>query len=130
MEREAVEEIKRHFGVVAEHLEGKIQLLAEGQEVLRREFQEFREEVRAEFREVKAMGSLAPSLPQRDEPSRCEGNGRKSRCRGCPSPRLEEGAVGVESGGVSPGIRSPIKGLYAAYTPPRDAERPKGLDFA
>ena len=55
MEREAVEEIKRHFGVITEHLEGKIQLLAEGQEVLRREFQQFREEVRAEFQEVKAM---------------------------------------------------------------------------
>ena len=55
MEREAVEEIKRHFGVIAEHLEGKIQLLAEGQEVLRREAQQFREEVRAEFQEVKAM---------------------------------------------------------------------------
>jgi hypothetical protein len=55
MEREAVDEIKRHFGVIAEHLEGKIQLLAEGQEVLRREAQQFREEVRAEFQEVKAM---------------------------------------------------------------------------
>ena len=55
MEREAVEEIKRHFGVIAEHLEGKIQLLAEGQEVLRREAQQFREEVLAEFQEVKAM---------------------------------------------------------------------------
>jgi len=55
VERETIEEIKRHFGVVVEHLDGKIQLLAEGQEVLRREIEQFREEVRAEFQEVKAM---------------------------------------------------------------------------
>ncbi|MBI2543996.1 MAG: hypothetical protein HYV92_12505 [Candidatus Rokubacteria bacterium] len=55
MDRETIEEIKRHFGVVAEHLEGKVQLLAEGHEGLRREIREFREEVKAEFQEVKAM---------------------------------------------------------------------------
>jgi predicted nucleic acid-binding Zn-ribbon protein len=55
VDQETVEEIKRHFGVIAERLEGRIQLLAEGHEVLRRGFQEFREEVRVEFQEVKAM---------------------------------------------------------------------------
>lgn len=55
VDRETIEEIKRHFGVVAEHLDGKIQLLAEGQEVLRRQIEQFREDVRAEFQEVKAM---------------------------------------------------------------------------
>ena len=59
MEREAVEEIKRHFGVVADGLRADIRLLAEGQQALREEFKrdmlEFRSEVRAEFQEVKAM---------------------------------------------------------------------------
>jgi hypothetical protein len=59
MEREAVEEIKRHFGVVTEGLRADIRLLAEGHQVLREEFkrelQEFRREVRTEFQEVKTM---------------------------------------------------------------------------
>ncbi len=55
MNREEVEEIKRHFNVVAEGLEHKIQLVAEGHEVIRQEMREFREEVKEEFKEVKSM---------------------------------------------------------------------------
>jgi len=68
MTREESEEIKRHFGVVAEGLRSEVRLLAEGQVGLRQEFggmrqefQEFREEMRdfrqqvaGEFKEVRA----------------------------------------------------------------------------
>jgi hypothetical protein len=37
MDRETVEEIKRHFGIVAEGLRSEIQLVAEGQSFLRDE---------------------------------------------------------------------------------------------
>jgi uncharacterized protein involved in exopolysaccharide biosynthesis len=59
VDQQAIEEIKRHFGVIAEGLRADIRLLAEGHQVLREEFkrelEEFRREVRAEFQEVKAM---------------------------------------------------------------------------
>ena len=55
MNSDEMEEIKRHFGVVAEGLEQKIQLVAEGHEVIRNEIQEFRNEVKEEFKEVKSM---------------------------------------------------------------------------
>ena len=59
MDRETVEEIKRHFGVVAEGLRADVRAVAEGQQALRetfaREFQGFRQEARTEFEEVKAM---------------------------------------------------------------------------
>jgi hypothetical protein len=59
MDREAVEEVKRHFGVVVEGLRSDIRALAEGHQALREEFrremQDFRQEVRAEFQKVKAM---------------------------------------------------------------------------
>ena len=37
MDKQAVEEIKQHFGIVAEGLESKIELIAEGHAVLRAE---------------------------------------------------------------------------------------------
>jgi len=59
VDREAIEEIKRHFGVVAVGLRADIRAVAEGQhssrEEIARDLQEFRQEVRAEFQEVKAM---------------------------------------------------------------------------
>ena len=54
-----MEEIKRHFGVVAEELRGEIRQVAEGHEVIREEIKAFREEVKEEFIEVKAMIKLS-----------------------------------------------------------------------
>lgn len=55
MDAETVEEIKRHFGIVAEGLRSEIRAVAEGQEQLRSEMNERFSEVRAEFDEVKAL---------------------------------------------------------------------------
>lgn len=55
MDAETVEEIKRHFGIVAEGLGSEIRAVAEGQEQLRSEMNERFSGVRAEFEEVKAM---------------------------------------------------------------------------
>lgn len=50
-----VQEIKRHFDVVAEGLRHEISIVAEGHEVIRREAGEFRGEVKEEFKEVKSL---------------------------------------------------------------------------
>ncbi len=55
MTRDEIEEIKRHFGVVAEGLERKIQLVAEGVATLNDKLDHHMEENRAQFEEVKAM---------------------------------------------------------------------------
>lgn len=55
MDSDTVEEIKRHFGIVAEDLRSDMRALAEGQQALRQELDGFRQEVRKEFEEVKAM---------------------------------------------------------------------------
>jgi hypothetical protein len=59
MSSEIVAEIKRLFGVVTEDLRSEIRAVAEGQVALRdelkRDLLEFRQEVRTEFDEVKAM---------------------------------------------------------------------------
>ena len=52
---EKFEEAKRHFGVVAEGLEGKIVLIAEGHLVLQRQLQEHVEQNQAEHRETVAL---------------------------------------------------------------------------
>jgi hypothetical protein len=56
VDRETVEEMKRHFGVVAEGLRADVRAVAEGQQALRetfaRELQAFRQEARTEFEEV------------------------------------------------------------------------------
>ena len=59
MNSEEMEEIKRHFGVVAESLRGDIQQIAEGHEVLRHELQSQREEMRDEFKETKSLMKLS-----------------------------------------------------------------------
>jgi hypothetical protein len=59
MDRESVEEIKRHFGIVAEELRGDIRAVAEGQTRLRGDFDTFRVEVRKEFEETRAMIRLS-----------------------------------------------------------------------
>ena len=55
MEKGETEEIKRHFGVVAEGLRSEIRQAAEGHDAIREEIKRFREEVREEFKEVKAI---------------------------------------------------------------------------
>lgn len=62
MERELIdyldrrfEETKRHFGVVAEGIEHKVQLVAEGVTNLNEQLRRFREETSHEFRETQAM---------------------------------------------------------------------------
>ena len=61
-----VEEIKRHFGVVAEAFRGDIRQIAEGHSGIRRELQELRDEFRDEFKEMRALIRLSFSqLDQR-----------------------------------------------------------------
>ena len=55
MEKSEMEEIKRHFGVVAEGLRSEIRQVAESHDAIREEIKRFREEVKEEFKEVKAM---------------------------------------------------------------------------
>ena len=52
---EKFEGAKRHFGVLAEGLEGKIALIAEGHLVLQRQLQEHVEQNQAEHRETVAL---------------------------------------------------------------------------
>jgi len=66
MSHELIEEIKRHFGVVAESLRSDIQQIAEGHDVIRRELQSQREEMKEEFKETKSLMRLSFSqLDQR-----------------------------------------------------------------
>ena len=59
MSPEQVEEIKRHFGVVAEALRSDIRQIAEGHSTIRHELQAMRVEVRDEFKEVQALMRLS-----------------------------------------------------------------------
>ena len=59
MSNEEIEEIKRHFDVVAESLRSDIQQIAEGHAVLRHELQSQREEMRAEFKETRSLMKLS-----------------------------------------------------------------------
>ena len=54
-----MEEIKRHFGVVAESLRSDIQQIAEGHAVLRHELQNHREEMKDEFKETRSLTKLS-----------------------------------------------------------------------
>ena len=66
MNSEQMEEIKHHFGVVAESLRSDIRQIAEGHATIRHELQEHRREVRDEFKEMRALMRLSFSqLDQR-----------------------------------------------------------------
>ena len=54
-----VEEIKRHFGVVADALRSDIHQIAEGHSGIRHELQEMRDEFRDEFKEMRALMRLS-----------------------------------------------------------------------
>ena len=55
MNDEQMEEIKRHFNVVAEGLKSEISIVAEGHDIIRREIKMFRNDVEDEFKEVKSL---------------------------------------------------------------------------
>ncbi|WP_173050926.1 hypothetical protein [Nitrospira sp. KM1] len=65
MNNEAMEEIKRHFGVIAESLRSDIQQIAEGHDMIRHELRTQREEVKEEFKDAKSLMRL--SFSQLDE---------------------------------------------------------------
>jgi len=65
MNAEQMEEIKRHFGVVAEALRSDIRQIAEGHATIRHELQEHRGEIRDEFKEMRAL--LRLSFSQLDQ---------------------------------------------------------------
>ena len=80
MDPEHVEEIQRHFGVVAESLQTEIRHVAEGHEVIRHERAECRQEIQEEFKEVKALVRLSDAdLEQRLRSMETEVSGRKNR---------------------------------------------------
>jgi hypothetical protein len=87
MNSEEIEEIKRHFGVVAESLRSDIRQIAEGHAVLRQELQGQREEVRDEFKETKALLRLSfGQLDQRVDTLESDVSSLESRIE-----RLESG---------------------------------------
>ena len=65
MNSEQMEEIKRHFGVVAESLRSDIRQIADGHATIRHELQSQREEFRDEFKEMRAL--LRLSFSQLDQ---------------------------------------------------------------
>jgi len=66
MTTEQMEELKRHFGVVAESLRSDIRQIAEGHTTIRHELQDVRDEFRDEFKEMRALMRLSFSqLDQR-----------------------------------------------------------------
>jgi predicted nuclease with TOPRIM domain len=88
MSREEMEEIKRHFGVVAESLRSDIQQIAEGHEVIRRELQTQREELKDEFKDTKSLVRLSFSqLDQRVHTLESDVSALKSRVDGLESSR-------------------------------------------
>ena len=54
-EKEWVEEIKRHFDVVAESLESKIQTVAEGHDITIRKIEDSNKESEQQHNEIKSM---------------------------------------------------------------------------
>lgn len=83
-----MEEIKRHFGVVAESLRSDIQQIAEGHEVIRRELQPQREELKDEFKDTKSLMRLSFSqLDQRVHTLESDASALKSRVDGLESSR-------------------------------------------
>ena len=65
MNSEQMEEIKGHFGVMAEALRSDICQIAEGHATIRHELQEHRGEMRDEFKEMRAL--LRLSFSQLDQ---------------------------------------------------------------
>lgn len=80
MSPDQIEEIKRHFGVVAEALRSDVRQIAEGHSVIRHELQDMRNEFRDEFKETRALLRLSfAQLDQRIGTLEAELSGLKSR---------------------------------------------------
>lgn len=80
MNNEEMEEIKRHFGVIAESLRGDIQQIAEGHDIIRRELQTQREDLKEEFKEAKSLIRLSyAQLDQRINAVESDVSALKSR---------------------------------------------------
>jgi chromosome segregation ATPase len=59
MDRETVEELKRHFGLVAEQVRSDVRAVAEGQQDLRRQVSEIRVDLVRESEETRALIRLS-----------------------------------------------------------------------
>lgn len=80
MNNEEMEESKRHFGVIAESLCSDIQQIAEGHDIIRRELQTQREELKEEFKETKSLMRLSyAQLDQRINAVESDVSALKSR---------------------------------------------------
>ena len=83
-----MEEIKRHFGVVAESLRSDIQQIAEGHEGIRRVLQTQRKELKDEFKDTKSLMRLSFSqLDHRVHTLESDVSALKSRVDGLESSR-------------------------------------------
>ena len=69
MNDEQMEEIKRHFGMVAESLRSDILQIAVGHASIRHELQEHRGELRDEFKEMHALMRLSFSQLDQHSPT-------------------------------------------------------------
>ena len=86
MNNEEMEEIKRHFGVVAEALRSDIRQIAEGHAVIRHELKTQHEENKEEFKETKGLMRLSFSqLDQRIHTLESNVSALKSRVDGLES---------------------------------------------
>jgi len=65
MNAEEMEELKRHFGVITESLRSDIRQIAEGHATVQQELHDHREEMRDEFKEMRAI--LRLSFSQLDQ---------------------------------------------------------------
>jgi len=65
MNAEEMEELKRHFGVITESLRSDIRQIAEGHATIQQELHDHREEMRDEFKEMRAI--LRLSFSQLDQ---------------------------------------------------------------
>ncbi len=75
-----MEEIKRHFGIVAEGLRSEIQHIAEGIENVDGKMERFRQEVQDEFKEIKSMIKFSyAELDRRMTAIEVDFNGLKQR---------------------------------------------------
>lgn len=88
MNHEEMEEIKRHFEVVAESLRSDIQQIAEGHDIIRRELHTHREELKEEFKETKSLMRLSfLQLDQRIHTLESDASALRSRIDGLESSR-------------------------------------------
>ena len=121
MDKQAVEEIKQHFGIVAEGLESKIELIAEGHAVLRAEMKTSIGGVKTEVgdlrSEVNVVRSEVGGLTSEVGELRSEVNVVKSEVGGLRSEvgelRSDVGSFRTEVKQEFSDVRSMIKLSYA-----------------